>query len=475
MSISELLAGPPRVANVGVEDLARPLEALGVPVESVDWRPPALGDEEAGWKLAGLIADPRIEAANSETIERMLAVQPVWADVRPAADVLPELAADRLLLHAGPPIEWERMCGPMQAAVIGAAMLEGWAGTPAEAARLASSGEITFGPCHHHDAVGPMAGVISASMPLIVAEDARTGRRAFSNLNEGQGRCLRYGALGDDVMDRLRWMSRRLGPSLAAALRTLQEPVNLKVIIAQALQMGDECHSRNVAASAQLTRRLAPALARHADLGGIEALEFLAANDYWFLNFSMVTGKLATMAGHGIPGSTVVTALARNGADVGIRVSGCGDTWFTAPAPVPDGLYFPGYGPQDANPDIGDSAIAETYGLGGFALAAAPAIVGFVGGTPQEARRTSEAMALITAGRHRDLQVPALNFAGPPLGIDCRAVLDTGIEPAITTGISHREPGIGQIGAGITHAPMACFADAIRAFGLPGAAGVPAR
>jgi Protein of unknown function (DUF1116) len=466
--LRDLLDGGAReIVNVGVESFAAPPAAHGANVVSLDWRPPAAGDEALGLKLARLVGDPAIEAANREAVDRMLAARPHWVDVRPAGEVLPALGDERLLLHAGPPIAWGDMCGPMRAGVLGAALLEGWADTREGAQRLADRGEIRFEPCHHHDAVGPMAGIVSASMPLIVAEDPATGRRAYSNLNEGQGRCLRYGALGDDVMTRLRWMNERLGPSLRAALHALDDPIDLKTLTAQALQMGDECHSRNVAASALLTRLLAPALARQADLGGLEALDFLRGNDYWFLNFSMAASKLCTAAGHGVAGSTVVTAFARNGVEVGIRASGTGDAWFTAPAAEVDGLYFPGYGPQDANPDIGDSAIAETYGLGGFALAAAPAIVGFVGGTTAEAIRTSEEMATITVARHREYQMPVLGFAGSPVGIDVRKVLDTGLEPVITTGIAHREPGIGQIGAGLTRAPLACFAGALRAFEAP--------
>jgi hypothetical protein len=466
-ALGGLLDGAPDLVNVGVESFAAPPAAHGASVVTLDWRPPADGDDALGLRLARLIADPDVEAANVEALERMLAVRPHWVDVARAGDVLPALDAERLLLHAGPPIAWEDMCGPMRAGVVGAALLEGWASSAEEAERMAGAGEIAFEPCHHHAAVGPMAGIISRSMPLIVAEDPATGVRAYTNLNEGAGRALRYGALGDDVMDRLRWMNDRLGPSLRAALHDLDEPIDLKSITAQALQMGDECHSRNVAASALLTRALAPGLATHADIGGIEALEFLRTNDYWFLNFSMVASKLGTMAGHGIEGSTVVTTFARNGVTVGIRVSGLGDAWFTAPAAEIDGLYFPGYGPEDANPDIGDSAIAETYGLGGFALAAAPAIVGFVGGTTAEAIRASEDMATITVGRHREYQLPALGFAGSPVGIDVRKVLDTGLEPVITTGIAHREPGIGQIGAGLTRAPMECFAKALDAFAPP--------
>jgi hypothetical protein len=462
-ALGGLLEGTPALVNIGVESFAAPPAAHGATVVNLDWRPPADGDDALGLRLARLIADPDIEAANAEALERMLAVRPHWVDVARAGDVLPALDEQRLLLHAGPPIAYEDMCGPMRAGVTGAALLEGWADSPEAAERMAAAGEIAFAPCHHHDAVGPMAGIISASMPLVVAEDPATGARAYTNLNEGAGRCLRYGALGDDVMERLRWMNERLGPSLRAALGELDEPIDLKAITAQALQMGDECHSRNVASSALLTRALAPALARHADIGGVEALDFLRTNDYWFLNFSMVASKLGTLAGHGVEGSTVVTTFARNGVNVGIRVSGLGDAWFTAPAATIDGLYFAGYGPEDANPDIGDSAIAETYGLGGFALAAAPAIVGFVGGTTAEAIRASEDMATITVGRHREYQLPVLGFAGSPVGIDVLRVVDSGLEPVITTGIAHREPGIGQIGAGLTHAPMACFTGALDA------------
>ncbi|MGW5860652.1 DUF1116 domain-containing protein [Streptomyces sp. NPDC055239] len=462
-----LLAAPPRVVAVGVDGFARPARDSGATVYAVDWRPPAAGDVELGGKLARLTAQPVIETANARALEAVLAVQPLLVDVAPAGEVISRLQQERLLLHAGPPISYERMCGPMRAAVTGAALLEGWADTPEEAERQAARGEIRFEPCHHHDAVGPMAGIISRSMPLLVVEDASTGRRAYSNLNEGQGRCLRYGALGEDVMTRLRWMGERLGPSLRAAIRARDEPVNLRTVTAQALQMGDECHSRNTAASALLTRELASGLAHFAELGGVEALNFLSGNNYWFLNFSMAASKLAMMAGHGVRHSTLVTAFARNGVDVGIRVSGLGDTWFRAPAASVDGLYFAGYGPDDANPDIGDSAIAEVHGLGGFAIAAAPAIVGFVGGTPERARRISREMATLTVGRHRDYQLPGLDFVGSPVGIDIRKVVDTGLEPVITTGISHREPGIGQIGAGLTVAPMRCFTGALEAFDEP--------
>ena len=462
-ALGGLLDGTPVLVNVGVESFAGPPAAHGAEVVSLDWRPPAGGDDAVGLRLARLVADPRIEAANAEALERMLAVRPHWVDVARAGDVLPELDAERLLLHAGPPIAYEEMCGPMRAGVVGAALLEGWAETPEAAERMAAAGEIAFDPCHHHDAVGPMAGIISASMPLIVAEDPATGARAYSNLNEGAGRCLRYGALGEDVMDRLRWMNERLGPSLRAALRDLDEPIDLKSITAQALQMGDECHSRNVASSALLTRAIAPALARHTDIGGAEALDFLRTNDYWFLNFSMVASKLGTMAGHGVQHSTVVTTFARNGVTVGIRVSGLGDAWFTAPAAEIDGLYFAGYGPEDANPDIGDSTITETVGLGGFAMAAAPAIVRVVGGGSEDALEATRSMYDISWGESRSYQIPQLGFRGTPFGIDVREVVHTRLLPFVNTGIAHREPGVGQIGAGVVKPPMEAFVKAVRA------------
>jgi hypothetical protein len=347
----------------------------------------------------------------------------------------------------------------MRGAIAGAIVLEGWAADVEAAERLAASGEVDFAPAHHFDAVGPMAGVTSPSMPVYVVEDAATGRRAYSNLNEGLGKVLRYGANDGEVLRRLRWMNGELGTTLKAALRSLPEPLNARSIIAQALQMGDECHNRNVAATSLMARHLAPALARGGE-PGIRTLEFLRDNNFFFLNLSMASCKLMTLAGHDVPGSTLVTTMARNGVDFGIRVSGTGDSWFTAPAPLPEGLYFSGYGPADANRDLGDSAITETAGIGGFAMAAAPAIVGFVGGTQAEAMAYSTEMGTITLARNRDFQLPVLGV-GAATGIDVRRVLDTGSLPVINTGIAHRLAGVGQIGAGICRAPLGCFTAAL--------------
>jgi hypothetical protein len=449
-----------RANNVGLPAFAGPVARAGAEVTDLDWRPPAAGDARVGMRLAELTAEPAIEAANQRALAALLGAQPRLVDVRAARAEIAALAGSRTLLHAGPPIEWEAMCGPMQGAAIGAIVLEGWAEDAGAARKLADMGAIDFLPNHHAGAVGPMAGVISPSMPVVVVEDAVTGRRASSNLNEGLGKALRFGANDDEVLGRLCWMALELGPALGGALRALDEPLDLKALTAQALQMGDEAHNRNVAATSLVARRLAPALARR---GAIGAMEFLRDNDHFFLNLSMAACKVGLDAAHGVPGSTMVTAMARNGVEFGLRVSGCGDRWFTAPATVPDGLYFPGYGPEDANPDLGDSAITETAGIGGFAMAASPAIVGFVGGSSDDAVAYSREMATITIGRSREYQLPALGFAGTPTGIDVRAVLDANVAPVINTGIAHRRPGIGQIGAGIARAPLACFAAALDA------------
>ena len=460
--LDELMAGELKAVNVGLASFAEPIAAAGVSVITLDWRPPALGDADAAMRLARLMNDERIEKANATAIELVLAAQAVLLDVVAAREAIPALAEGRLLLHAGPPIEWEHMCGPMRGAVAGAIVLEGWAPDLVRAEEIAASGDVRFAPCHHHDAVGPMAGLISPSMPVYVLEDPSTGRRAYSNLNEGIGKALRFGANDDEVLTKLRWMVAEVGPTLGAALRSLKEPINMKSNIAQALQMGDECHNRNVGSTSLWSRQLAPALARQGE-AGVRVLEFMRDNNHFALNANMAACKLMTAAGEGVPHSTLVTTMARNGVDFGIRVSGCGERWFVTPAPVPDGLYFPGYGPEDANPDLGDSAITETAGIGGFAMAAAPAVVGFVGGTPADAMAYTVEMADITLARSRDFQLPPLRFLGSPTGIDLRKVLDTGSAPVIDTGIAHRRPGVGQIGAGIARAPIACFVEALAA------------
>jgi hypothetical protein len=468
--IDALFQDGPSVVNVGIATFAQTLASVGAPHMHLEWHPSARGDGELGAMLARLAGDAepgslgaRIAEANEDAMGRLLSADPVWEDVRPAREVIPGMDG-RLLLHAGPPIEWERMCGPMQGAITGAILFEGWADTPEEATAMAARGEVRFAPCHHKGAVGPMAGVVSPSMPVCVVRNTTASNAAFATLNEGLGKVLRYGAYSPDVLARLGWMRDVLGPALGSALRQLGG-IQLKSVIAQALQMGDECHNRNVAATSLISRMLAPALAavvedRH-DLSRV--LQFLLDNNHFFLNLSMAACKASLDAAHGIPYSTLVTAMARNGVDFGIRVSGLGDRWFTGPANIPDGLYFPGYSEADAAPDLGDSAITETAGIGGFAIGAAPAIVKFVGGTPEDALAYTEEMYSITLGRNPSYSLPTLSFAGAPTGIDIRKVLDTNVLPLINTGIAHKEPGIGQIGAGLVRPPAICFEDALRA------------
>jgi hypothetical protein len=462
-----MLPGGVQALNIGLAGFAEPIAAAGASVLNLDWRPPAGADRELGLLQARLEDDPddpigqQVAAGNRTALDRLLGASPALLDVQPAGTAIPGLSG-RMLLHSGPPIAWERMCGPMRGAVIGAALFEGWATDADAAERLAASGEIGFDACHHHGAVGPMAGVVSPSMPVAVVENTAAGNRAFATLNEGLGKVLRFGAYDESVLERLRWFRDGLGPILSRTL-AVTGSIDLKSITAQALQMGDEGHNRNVAATSLFVRSVAPAMVRTVPGDdAAAALDFLRGNDHFFLNLSMAACKASLDAAHGMPGSTVVTAMSRNGVDFGVRLSGTGDAWYTAPVGVPDGLYFPGYGPDDANPDLGDSAITETCGIGGFAMAAAPAIVRFVGGTAADALNFTREMYRITLERNPAFALPPLGFAGTPTGIDARRVVESGVQPVINTGIAHKLPGVGQIGAGIARAPLSCFADALR-------------
>jgi hypothetical protein len=459
--MARLLGASLGVINVGLAQFAEAIAAAGGVVTHLEWAPPASGDAAAAMALARLVNHPAVEEANARALERLLASSPVLRGTGAARETLPRMG-ERMILYAGPPIEWAHMCGPMQGAIVGAILYERWARDAPGARALAASGEIAFEPCHHHAAVGPMAGIISPSMPVWVVEDAASGRRAYSNFNEGLGKALRFGAFGADVLERLHWIEAVLAPALGAALSTLGG-IELRPLIAQALLMGDEAHNRNAASSGLLLRRFAGVLARQRPAADPRVLDFLAGNEHFFLNLSMAACKLALDAAHGVPGSSLVTAMSRNGVDFGVRVSGLGERWFCAPARAVEGLYFPGYGAAHAARDLGDSTITETAGLGGFAMAAAPAIVKFVGGSAADAIANSLRMRSITLGESNVYQLPALDFRGAPTGIDARRVVDTGIEPVINTGIAHREAGIGQIGAGLTRAPLACFVQAVSA------------
>jgi len=405
-----------------------------------------------------------IEQANAEAVERMMEARPVLIGLGKAREVIPGMR-ENLLLHAGPPITWERASGPMRGAITGALIFEGKARDMAEAQALVESGQIELEPCHHHGAVGPMAGLICPSMSVYILENKTHGNRSYSGLNEGYGKVLRYGAYSDEVLAKLRWMEEVMAPVLAEAIEA-SGGLDIRALLAEALHMGDEGHNRNKAGSILFTTRLAPFIARAAPRPEVAAdiLKFLGDNALSVLNPVMAACKAMADAAHGVEGSTIVSTMARNGTDFGIRVSGLGDRWFTAPVATPAGLYFPGFTAADASGDIGDSVITETAGIGGFAMAAAPAIVTFVSGTPRDAINATLEMYEITYAEHKYFTIPSLDFRGTPTGIDIRKVVEKGITPRVNTGIAHKDPGVGQIGAGLVRPPMAMFEEALVAF-----------
>ena len=470
-SISELFSSPLQVVNMGLETFAESIRIQGVPVQHVDWRPPAGGDPRIIHLLDSLNVasiQKQIEDANHEAVKRIIDAQPVLVDVRQARDVIPGMHRE-LILHAGPPVVWEKMCGPVRGAIIGALIYEGLARDIKEAEKLARSGNIAFDPCHHHRTVGPMAGIVSASMYVYVVKNEEYGNEAYCTLNEGLGKVLRFGAYGTDVIERLTWMEKILGPALSMSIKEAGRRnggINIKDITARALMMGDECHNRNVAATSLFIKTLIHYLLE-SDLKRetvAEVIAFLTANDHTFLNLSMAACKASTDPIVGIRNSSIVSTMARNGTELGIRVAGMGDRWYTVPAGMPKGLYFAGFSEQDSCLDLGDSTVSEAAGIGGFAMAAAPAIVKFVGGTAADALRYTHEMYEICFSEHRNYLLPALDFRGTPVGMDIRFINERSILPFINTGIAHKNPGIGQIGAGILRAPRECFAQALEDF-----------
>ncbi|OGK10971.1 MAG: hypothetical protein A2W80_07810 [Candidatus Riflebacteria bacterium GWC2_50_8] len=405
-----------------------------------------------------------IQQANATAVNAIQAAQPVLKGIGTAIDVVPGMKKN-LILHAGPPITWEKMSGPLRGAVIGALIYEGLAKTPEEAEKMAATDKIEYSPWHEHDGVGPMAGVGTASMPVRILENQTNGRKTFCTLNEGLGKVLRYGAFSEEVITRLKWMETVLAPVLKAAI-PLAPQINLKNMIAQALQMGDEVHNRNKAATSLLIRELAPAIVKtdFPTADKAKVLEFMHSNDHFFLNLSMPAAKMMLQAAEWIEGSTIVTTMCRNGTEFGIRVAGLKDRWFTGPAQIVKGLLFPGFSEEDCNPDIGDSAITETCGIGGFSMAAAPAIVKFVGGTVNDAMNFTRKMYEITDGESQAFQIPNMEFRGSPLGINLLKVCEKNILPQINTGIAHKNAGVGQVGAGLVNPPMKCFEDALEAY-----------
>ena len=454
MSVLDLFSSELKVVNIGLESFEQTLALSGVKVASVNWRPPLAADFASVSKLRA--NRTVIDKANEEALGKILHGKARLCGMGIAGETIPGMKKN-LILHAGPPITWERMCGPMRGAIIGALIYEGMAADAGEAEKLAASDKVEYSPCHEHNTVGPMAGIVSCSMPVFIVENTEFGNRSYATLNEGLGKVLRYGAFSPEVITRLRWMEKTLYPALKAALARTG-PIDLKALIAQALHMGDEVHNRNRAASSLLYRALAPAVVRTSPTDtAADMLEFINGNDHFFLNLSMATAKALLDAARNVKNSSLVVAMARNGTDFGVQLSGTDGRWFTGPSPVPDALFFAGYTKADANPDIGDSAITETCGLGGFAIAAAPAIVQFVGGKAADAAGYTLAMYEITIGENPAWQIPSMDFRGVPLGIDVMKVVESGILPFIDTGVAHKNPGVGQVGAGVVSAPPEPF------------------
>ena len=465
--LNELFGKKLSVVNFGIESFYQDLLKQSKPAVHVDWKPVAGGDKKIAGYLRKLRQPPlgeRIAAANQEALNRILAAQPVLVGMSTAGESFPGMTPTTIL-HAGPPVTWERMCGPVRGAVMGGLIYEGLAKNLEEAEALAASGKITFSPCHHHSTVGPMAGVVTYSMPVWHMVNKTYGNDAYCTMNEGLGKVLRFGACDQEVFDRLHRMRNEYYPVLKQALEIHGE-IDMKVMIAQALQMGDEAHNRNKAGTSLFLREIVMDV-MNTDFPmeqKLAALAFINNNDHTFLNLSMPVCKCTMDPIFDIPYSTVVATMCRNGTDFGIRIAGLGkDAWFTAPAEIVKGLYFPGFDEEDANPDLGDSCITETTGIGGFCMAAAPAIVQFVGGQVQDAINYSTQMYEITTGESNTYKIPALDFRGSATGIDLLKVIETGIRPIINTGIAHKEYGVGQVGAGLVHPPEECFRKAIEA------------
>lgn len=464
--IMELLNTKPRLINVGVESFNDSLRTFGAKSVQYNWKPMAGGNKRMIRLLNALARHEEIDALNSRVVERFRDAQPFLMDVVPAMDVIPEING-KVLLHAGPPIRYEEMTGPMQGSCVGAALFEGWADNEADARRLLEAGEVTFIPCHHVHAVGPMGGITSMHMPVLVVENKLDGTVAYCTMNEGIGKVLRFGAFSEEVVERLRWMRDSLGPMMSEALHKKEGGINLNVIVAKAITMGDEFHQRNIAASLCLLKELIPLLIQvdRPEAERQRVIQFLADTDQFFLNVMMAMGKSIVDCARKIQEGCVVTTMTRNGKDFGVRISGMGDEWFTAPVNTPHGLYFTGFSEEDANPDIGDSAITETVGVGGMAVIAAPGVMRFVGaGGFEDAVRTSNEQEKICITHNPNWTIPTWDFKGTCLGIDIRKVVATGITPIINTGIAHKKPGIGQVGAGTVRAPLACFEKALEAY-----------
>ncbi|MBR5510070.1 MAG: acyl-CoA synthetase FdrA [Lachnospiraceae bacterium] len=465
--LRRLLTEKPAIINIGLKSFADVCEEFGCEVVQYDWMPPAGGKIELIKALHFLRNYEGIDEKNREVAAKIVASQPIMRDVVPAKSVIPELNEGKVILHAGPPIEYKNMPDPVQGSCVGAVLFQEWADNEADARKLLESGEVRFIPCHHVNAVGPMGGITSADMPVFVVENVTDGNTAYCSMNEGIGKVLRFGAYSEEVVNRLRWMRDILGPILGKAIRSMDNGLALNPLIAKAIAMGDEFHQRNIAASLAFLKEVAPIITQMdmAEKDRYDVIKFLADTEQFFLNIMMATSKAIMDGARKGTDGTIVTAMCRNGVEFGIRIAGMGDEWFTGPVNTPQGLYFTGYDAEDGCPDMGDSAITETVGVGGMAMIAAPAVTRFVGaGGYEDALRTSNDMMEICIDRNPNFIIPNWNFQGTCLAIDARLVVEKGITPVINTGIAHKIAGYGQVGAGTVHPPVECFEKAVMAY-----------
>ncbi len=454
-----------QVISAGVTEFAEALRQQSVPTIELDWRPPAGGDPDLVDILKQLYGNQslveRIDAANQETLTRILDSNPQVVDVTLAGEAL---NLSRTILHAGPPISWERMCGSQKRAVLGAIRFEGWANNNEAAEALVKKGEVTLSPNHRYNAVGTMTGIISPSMPVLVVKNETFGNTSYATFNEGRGNTMWFGVVDEGTLERLRWIRDELGPAMKAAIAQ-HGPLNIFDIVAQGLQMGDECHARSAACTALLLKKLMPPMleAGVSSKTTADIIRFMDNNNHFFLSFTISAVKATMDAAHGVPYSTVITAMSRNGVDFMVRVGGLGHEWLVAPvAPMDEAVYYTGYTVEDATGDIGDSAIIETCGLGGMAIASAPTVAPFVGGTLADEIATVNTFATITLGTHEKFKMPPMDSANTPLGLDLRKIVETGIVPFITTGVLHEtSPTVGQIGTGVARAPIEIFEKAL--------------
>jgi hypothetical protein len=453
-----------RVVNLGLQRFADAVMAQGAQAIDVDWRIPAGGRDASVAALARLYgpAAERIDRANSEVVHRLDEGAPVLRSIGSAGEEVPGMG-DRTILHCGPALPWTDVCDPLRRSIRAAVMAEGWASSPRQAEELVAGGDVSLASANRHATSLPMASAIGPSAPVLVVENPQSGDLAYSGINQGPGETPWFGVESPAAVERLVFLRDAVAPVLAAVIRS-SPPVEIFSVVAQAIQMGDDAHMRTQAATNILIRHWLPALAEVDHPARGDVARFLSSDHLFFLNLAMAAARALTEWAARVEGSSVVVGMARNGTTFGIRLSGGEDRWFIAPAPpVEDALYHPGYGPEVAAPDIGDSAVLELIGLGGAAAAASPAVAAFVGGSMDDAVDRTEAVARICIGRSSRFKLPVLGFRGSPLGVDVRKVVELQVTPAINTGILHATDGLGQVGAGVARAPVACFEEALLA------------